>query len=153
MKLKYSFFFLCFFTMSAVIFSQEKKIADLQILGQKKTKNSLLKKLITAKKGTLLDSVVLEKDAIVLKRLSGVRHAYYQVFLNDNNTYNVQYHIEENFTVVPEVNIWTTTDNQFSYRIGLYDYNFLGKNISFGGFYQNNGFHSYAINFKAPNLF
>ncbi|WP_337994747.1 hypothetical protein [Polaribacter ponticola] len=35
----------------------------------------------------------------------------------------------------------------------MYDYNFLGRNITFGGFYQNNGFDSYGINFKAPHLF
>ena len=61
--------------------------------------------------------------------------------------------MEENFTIIPDLNFWTTTNKRFAYKIGLYDYNFLGKNITFGGFYQYNGFDSYGINFKAPNLF
>ena len=75
------------------------------------------------------------------------------MFQSQDHLYKVYIHIEENFTLIPEVNLWTTTNSQFSYKLGLYDYNFLGRNITFGGFYQNNGFDSYGINFKAPNLF
>ena len=36
---------------------------------------------------------------------------------------------------------------------GISCHMFLGRNITFGGFYQRNRFDSYGINFKAPNLF
>jgi hypothetical protein len=50
------------------------------------------------------------------------------------------------------LNIWTT-DGFGSYRLGLYEYNFLGRNTVLGGYYQYNEFHSYGINFSSPSLF
>jgi len=149
---KSSFFFI-FLLFSSLLFSQKKIIVDVKIKGVKKTKVSFIRNLISTKKGDVLDSLSIEKDIVTLKRLAGVSHAYYQVFYSHKNYYNVFIQIEENFTIIPEVNFWTTTNQQFSYKLGLYDYNFLGRNIAFGGFYQNNGFDSYGINFKAPNLF
>jgi len=135
-------------------FSQEKKVVSVQLRGLKKTKASFIHKIIEVKTEVVLDSLQLDKDIIILKRLPGVSHAYYQVFLSDSgNGYNVFYDIEENFTLIPNVNIWTATNNQFSYKIGLYDFNLLGKGIAFGGFYQNNGYDTYSINFRAPYLF
>ena len=80
-------------------------------------------------------------------------HVYYQVIADKNQEYIVKIGVDENFTIIPDINVWTTTNDVFSYKLGLYDYNFLGKNIAFGGFYQYNGFDSYGINFRAPNLF
>ena len=152
MKFKNSLFFL-FFIVSTIIFSQEKVVLDIKIKGAKKIKKAFITKLLETKKESSLDSLSLDRDIILLKRLPAISHAYYQVFHSHNNFYNVFINIEENFTLIPQVNIWTTTNNQFSYKLGLYDYNFLGRNITFGGFYQNNGFDSYGVNFKAPNLF
>jgi hypothetical protein len=135
------------------LFSQERIIVDVKIKGVKKTKISFIKKLLLSQNASSLDSITLEKDIVLLKRLPAISHAYYQVFHSHGNFYNVFIHIEENYTIIPEVNFWTTTNQQFSYKVGLYDYNFLGRNIAFGGFYQNNGFNSYAINFRASNLF
>ncbi|MBU3010873.1 outer membrane protein assembly factor [Polaribacter vadi] len=153
MTLRKFLFFLFFLGCSAVILSQEKQIVSLKINGAKKVNIPFLKSIITSKEGQPLDSITLEKDIVLLKRLPAIGHAYYQVFYSDKNLYNVFIYIEENYTILPNINLWTATNNQFSYKLGLYDYNFLGRNITFGGFYQNNGFDSYAINFKAPNLF
>ena len=152
MILKKSLFFL-FLSIASFVFSQENIIVDVKIKGIEKIKESFIQNLIHTKKGTALDSIAIEKDIVFLKRLPAVSHAYYQVFQSQDHLYKVYIHIEENFTLIPEVNLWTTTNSQFSYKLGLYDYNFLGRNITFGGFYQNNGFDSYGINFKAPNLF
>jgi outer membrane protein assembly factor BamA len=146
-----SFFLIILFGFS---FAQEKTIASLEFKGAIKTKSSFLKKIIEVKHKDILDSVKLDKDIIRLKRLPAISHAYYQVFLtNDKKQYNVFYTVEENFTVIPNLNIWTSTNNQFSYKIGLYDFNFLGRGVAFGGFYQNNGEDTYSINFRAPYLF
>ena len=152
MRFKNIFFFL-FLSFSSLLFSQEEIIIDVKIQGTERIKESFIHKLLQTKKGTVLDSLSLEKDIVLLKRIPAVSHAYYQVFHSHDNFYNVFINVEENFTIIPEVNIWTTTNDQFSYKLGLYDYNFLGRNITFGGFYQNNGFDSYGVNFKAPNLF
>ena len=153
MKANFFLLFLSFLFVSQISVSQQKEILDIKIKGAKKTKTALIKSILSAKKGKVLDSVSLENDIIFLKRLPAIGHAYYQVFYSHENLYNVFIYIEENFTIIPEVNLWTATNNVFSYKLGVYDYNFLGRNITFGGFYQNNGFDSYAINFKASNLF
>lgn len=144
---------LFFLSLAAVSFSQEKVVYDVKIKGAKKTKESFIKKILTVKNGQPLDSLQLEKDIVRLKRLPAISHAYYQVFYSHENLYNVFIYLEENKTVIPLVNFWTSTNQQFSYKLGLFDYNFLGRNMAFGGFYQFNGFDTYAINFRAPNLF
>ena len=153
MKCKSLLLFVFSFIITTSFFSQEKVILDVKIRGAKKTKISFISSLIETKKGNVLDSIQLKKDIILLKRLPAISHAYYQVFYSHKNLYNVFINVEENFTIIPEVNFWTTTNKQFAYKLGLYDYNFLGRNIAFGGFYQNNGFDSYGVNFRAPNLF
>lgn len=146
-------FLIAFFGIVFQGIAQDKIVYDVKFQGQKKNKVGFLKKLVSIRNGDVLDSLQLEQDVILLKRLAGVSHAYYQVFYSHDNLYNVFFNIEENFTLIPNVNLWTTTNAQFAYKVGLYDYNFLGRNIAFGGFYQNNGFDSYGINFHAPNLF
>jgi len=139
---------------SALCFSQEKNIITLKIRGLKKTKDSFLHKIIEVGQDMILDSLQMDQDIIRIKRLPGISHADYQVFLtNIGDGYNVFYNVEENFTLIPSVNIWTASNNQFSYKIGLYDFNFLGRGVAFGGFYQNNGYDTYSVNFRAPYLF
>lgn len=153
MKLTNWVFSLCFFLMSSAFFSQEKTVLEVVINGAKKTKVAFLKNILSTQKGQVLDSLLVEQDVILLKRLPAISNANYQVLSTESNSYSVLFTVEENITITPEINFWTTTNKQFAYKLGLYDYNFLGRNITFGGFYQNNGFDSYALNFRAPNLF
>ncbi|MDP5105635.1 MAG: outer membrane protein assembly factor [Polaribacter sp.] len=139
--------------MSSAFFSQEKTVLEVVINGAKKTKVAFLKNILSTQKGQVLDSLLVEQDVILLKRLPAISNANYQVLSTESNSYSVLFTVEENITITPEINFWTTTNKQFAYKLGLYDYNFLGRNITFGGFYQNNGFDSYALNFRAPNLF
>ena len=152
MKIKVASFLFFFFWLLN-IHSQQNKILDVKIVGVKKTKTTFIKNLLYSKKDAVLDSSILEKDITLLKRLPAIANAYYQVFFSHDNLYNVSIQIEENATLLPEINLWTTTNNVFSYKLGLYEYNFLGRNIILGGFYQFNGFDTYAVNFRAPNLF
>ena len=135
------------------LFSQEQIVSDLKVQGNKKLKTSFVKKISLIKSGVVLDSVLIEQDIRRLKRLPSVSHAYYQVFHSIDNQYNVYYNIEENFTIIPSVNVYTTNDDEFAYKLGLYEFNLLGRNIALGGFYQKDIYSSYAINFRAPNLF
>ena len=146
-------FFFLFLSFSSLIFSQEEIIIDIKIQGAKKTDTFFLKQILKTKKGRALDSITLQRDIIRLKRLPAISHAYFQVITSKEKTHTVLFHIEENGTLIPNINIWTTTNKTFSYKIGLYEYNLFGKNITLGGFYQNNGFNSYAVNFRAPFLF
>ncbi|WP_299669344.1 outer membrane protein assembly factor [uncultured Polaribacter sp.] len=134
-------------------YGQEKRISSFKIIGNKKLKTSYLYKILSTESGIVLDSATIEKDIVFLKRLPAVSHAYFEVKKEKENVFEVQFIIQENFSIIPELNFWTTTNKQFAYKVGLYDYNFSGRNITLGGFYQNNGFDSYGINFRAPNLF
>jgi outer membrane protein assembly factor BamA len=140
---------LCGFNLQA----QNLIVADVKIQGNKKLKSSFILKIAKVQPGAVLDSVLIEDDIKRLKRLPSVSHAYYQVFSSLDNTYNVFYNIEENFTIIPSVNVYTSNDDEFAYRLGLYEFNFLGRNMILGGFYQNDIFSSYGINFRAPYLF
>lgn len=143
-------FIVFIFINCCALFSQELLIDDLKIQGNKKIKTSFLKKIAAVKSGQKLDSLLIEKDIRLIKRLPSVSHASYQVFITKDNKYNVFYNIEENFTLIPSVNIYTTNDDEFAYRLGLYEFNTFGKNIIFGGFYQKDIYSSYAINLRAP---
>lgn len=139
--------------LTSFCYAQQNVIEEILIKGAKKTKVYELKKIVASKEGKVLDSVLLNDDISRLKRLPAISHAYYQVNRSKENTYSVIVHVEENFTIIPEVNFWTTTNKKLAYKIGVSDYNFLGRNVALGGFYQNNGFNSYGINFRAPTLF
>lgn len=144
---------LFFFFISLQGFSQERYIEDVKVQGNKRLKSSFVRLISDAKQGKVLDSTVLEHDIIRLKRLPAVSHAYYQVFHSGGDKYNVFYNIEENFTINPQLNIYTTNDDEFAYRAGLYEFNTLGRNIAFGGFYQRDIFDSFGVNLRAPFLF
>lgn len=133
--------------------SQEALVADIIVQGNKRLKSSFIKLICDTKPGKVLDSTRIEQDIIRLKRLPAVAHAYYQVFYSHDNLYNVSIGIEENFTINPQLNVYTTNDDEFAYRVGLYEFNTLGRNIAFGGFYQKDIFDSYGINLRAPFLF
>ncbi|MCF6296201.1 MAG: outer membrane protein assembly factor [Flavobacteriaceae bacterium] len=150
MRLVVYFVFFCFQIQGL---AQNNIVADLKVQGNKRLKTSFVKKISKAKAGVILDSLQIEEDIKRIKHLPSVAHAYYQVFYSHDNKYNVFYNIEENFTTIPSVNVYTTNDDEFAYRIGLYEFNLFGQNIVFGGFYQKDIYSSYAINFRAPNLF
>ncbi|NAS31389.1 outer membrane protein assembly factor [Flavobacteriaceae bacterium R38] len=141
------------FLLAIVGTAQDKIVFDVKIRGTKKTKVSFVKKIIKVKNGAVLDSVKMDEDIAKLKRLAGISHAYYQVFHAKDNFYDVYYNIEESFTIIPEVNLFTARDQNVAYRLALYDFNFLGRNIGFGGFFENNVFNSFGLNLFAPYLF
>jgi len=147
------FIILILFIFSLEGFSQEGEVTSVIIEGTKKTNINYLKRVLESKEGRPLDSILLKDDIDQLKRLPAISHAIYKVVKTDQRAYKVIFTIEENFTVIPEVNFWTNNRNAIAYKLGVYDYNVLGRNIGLGGFYQNNGFDTYAINFRAPHLF
>ena len=71
----------------------------------------------------------------------------------EDGTYKVVYGFEENFTIIPFANVFTTNDDEFAFRVGIQEFNALGRNISLGGFFQRDVFNSYGFNFRAPYLF
>ena len=138
-----------FFGFGQLLFCQE--IVKISFQENYKTKSSFLEKYIDVEKGEQLDSLKLANDIVKLKRLPATSHAYYQVKKAENGV-QVVYGVQENFTIIPEINFYTTNDGELAFRTGVYDYNFLGRNITFGGVYQYDIFNSYGVNFRAPQL-
>jgi outer membrane protein assembly factor BamA len=134
--------------------AQDGIVADVKIQGQKRTKAYLVKKLIKLKPGMVLDSTLILQDMERLKRLPAIAHAYFQVFPTENkDNFNVFYNIEENFTLIPFANLFTSSNDDFAFRIGLQEFNLLGRNITLGGFYQFDNYSSYGASLRAPYLF
>lgn len=133
------------------LFSQQ--ISEVTIQDNKKTKTGFLRKITNIKEGQPLDSTVLEQDIARVKRLPGIAHAYYQVRSKADGSYKVVYGVEENFTIIPSANVFTTNDDEFAYRLGLFEFNALGQGIVVGGSFQRDIYNSYGINFRAPYLF
>lgn len=134
--------------------AQEHLVADVKIQGTKKTKTSFLKKVIKLQPEMVLDSTIILEDMERLKRLPAISHAYFQVFAADEDgRHNVFYNIEENFTIIPFANLFTSSNDDFAFRIGLQEFNLLGRNITLGGFYQYDNYSSYGVSLRAPYLF
>jgi len=146
-----SLLYITIFLFCGTAFSQQ--ISEITIQNNKKTKTGFLRKITNIKEGQPLDSLVLEKDIALIKRLPGIAHAYYQVHPKADGSYRVVYGVEENFTIIPSANVFTTNDDEFAYRLGLFEFNALGQGIVFGGSFQRDVYNSYGINFKAPYLF
>lgn len=141
-----------FFTV-LIGFAQEYRVAEVTINGAKKTKVQFIEKLIQVRSGMNLDSLLIQQDMERLKRLPSVSHAYFKVFTTDDGAYKVLYHVEENFTLIPFANLFSSSNDDFAYRIGLQEFNLLGRNITLGGFYQLDVFDSYGLSVRAPYLF
>ncbi len=144
---------LCLLCCATWSFSQDDRIIDVKVQGNKRLKTSFIKNLVRVKPGMQLDSAMLNQDVERLKRLPSVSHAYFQVFSSLEGNHNVFYNVEENFTLIPFANVYTSTNDEFAFRVGLQEFNFLGRNITLGGFYQYDIFNSYGFNIRAPYLF
>ncbi|MFV0248311.1 MAG: POTRA domain-containing protein [Tenacibaculum sp.] len=152
---KLIFIFLLLFAIlyNTVAISQNNLISDIEINGLKKTSKLTVLKFLETKKGQVLDSALLSKDIIALKKLPAFSNAYFTVKKLLENKYLLVISVEENFTLIPVINLWSTTNKKLAYKVGLNEYNFLGKHIALEGYYQRNVFNSYGLNFKAPMLF
>ena len=134
-------------------FSQEDTIANFEIEGYKKTKRSFIEKIALVDAGQVLDSVKIEEDIQRLKRLASFANVTYKVVKVGDNTYDVVYEVEENFTIIPGLDIFTATNGEFAFRAAVFEFNFLGRNQIVGGFYRRNVFDSYGAYWEAPYLF
>lgn len=138
---------------SYALHAQNNTVVEIQIAGLKNTKEVFIRKLINLKEGSVLDSLEIEKDVTRLKRLPSISNARYAVNIVQSNGYKVLLEIEENFTLIPFANLFSSSNDDFAFRVGLQEFNLLGRNITLGGFYQYDVFNSYGLNLQAPQLF
>ena len=143
------FFFLL---IHITVHAQQQNVTSIQWKGNKKMSVKFMTNFIETKVGQPLDSLQINRDIAALTRLNGISNVTYEV-TQTSLGFVVNYTLIENWSILPNVNLWTTDEAAAAYKIGLYNYNFLGRNATIGGFYQSNGASSYGINFSAPFLF
>jgi len=115
--------FSLFFLISFNILGQELLIHQVEFVGNKKAKTEYLKKIIETQTGTSFRKTIANKDLMKLKRLPFVSNAIYSKTLT-NNGYLIRFKIEEKLTLIPGANFYTTNNDEFAYRLSLYEYNF-----------------------------
>lgn len=135
------------------LYAQNNTVVEIEIVGLKKIRKSFIKKIIVSKVNVKLDSVIIEKDITRLKRLPSISNTTYTLVPLKKNTYKLVFKVEENFTLIPFANLFSSSNDEFAFRIGLQEFNLLGQDITLGGFYQYDNFSSYGVNFEAPYLF
>ncbi len=148
--MRYLLFFFLF--SQIIVYSQEQNITSIHWKGNKKMSVKFMTNFIETKVGQPLDSLKINRDIAALTRLNGISNMTYEVATTSLG-FDLMFILIENWSILPNLSLWTTDEAAAAYRIGIYDYNFLGKNATIGGFYQSNGAPSYGINFSAPFLF
>ncbi len=133
---------------------QQRVLDEIEIAGTQRLKPESIKRILRLKAGMKVDSAAIYKDLERLKRLPSIAHADFNFFCGSSDALcRLIIRIEENFTLIPSANLFTSTNDEFAYRIGLQEFNLFGRNISVGGFYQYDIFSSYGANLRAPYLF
>ncbi len=135
------------------LYAQDNVVNTVTIEGNKRTRTSFIKRFAFVKEGTVLDTARIASDVRRLKLLPSVANATSKIEVTNDGNYQLTYTIEENFAIIPGLNIFTDNNDEFAYRISLFDFNFLGRNQLIGGFYSKDVFDSYGVFWEAPNLF
>ncbi|GAA4965024.1 outer membrane protein assembly factor [Algibacter aquimarinus] len=135
-------------------FAQTKfKVESLNFEGLKKTKASFLTRISKVKAGQEIDSVIVVTDIERFKRLDGIAFADYKVEFVGDAGYKITYIVEENFSIIPGVRVGQAADDSFSYRFSAFEFNGLGRNIIFGGFFKKEVFNAFGVFLEHPYLF
>lgn len=145
--------FLKVFFLLSLFCGAQHKITSVSFEGTKNTKVSFLEKMTRVKVGMVVDSFALETDINQLKKLPSIANATYKIDLKAENTCTIIYTVTENFTLIPFANVYTSSNDEFAFRVGLQEFNLLGRNMIVGAFFQRDIFNSFGLNFRAPYLF
>jgi outer membrane protein assembly factor BamA len=137
---------------ATLVFGQQKRIDSIAVYGLKKSKTTYIQKLIFTSKNDPLDTLKINEDLIRLIREPAVSHAYYSLDTLANEQVKLNYHIEENKTLIPAVDVWSTLEGAVAYHIGVNDHNFLGRGYKAGAFYRRNNRTRFGVLFSNPNF-
>ncbi|WP_010180031.1 POTRA domain-containing protein [Aquimarina agarilytica] len=142
----------CFLLFCFLLQGQTSVVTGIDFIGNKKTKTSALLKVIHTNVGSEFNEAEVAQDKKRLIRLPAIADAQYKIEKHEGG-YNIFFTIVENFTLIPGANVYTTDEDEFAFRVSLFEFNLLGKNITTGGWYQRDVFDSFGASFRAPFLF
>ena len=144
-KTKGAFLLFCLFGWMLSVQDTTPISSEIKVEGLKKSERGFIDILIHSKAGEAIDSSLVQADILRLIREPTVSHATYEVIHVDEKQAALVFHIEENFTLIPAVDLWTTVEDQFAYHLGINDYNFFGRVYTAGFFYRKNIYSGYGF--------
>lgn len=135
------------------LYGQENnlKLGELKFQGLEKNKESYLRRFLSVNEGDVFDLNQVRESEQRLKNLFGISNIRLSLDTIESDI-NATLHIEEAFTVFPEVNFGRITDNYW-YRLGAKDINWLGRGMHLSGYYQNiDSRHNFNLFLRAPYI-
>ena len=134
------------------IIGQTLHVERIHVKGLKKTKEAYLKKLLTQKSKAIFQEENIANDLVLLQREPAVSHARVEIDTLSTGHLELTYHIEENKTFIPAIDLWQTVNNAFAYHLGVTEYNVLGKGYTLGGFYRQNNYPGFGVIIENNNF-
>ena len=152
MILRLSFYFILFQLISTSLGAQTSYTlleGTTEFEGMKKSKEPFLRDQIFQYQGNDFQIKIIEYNVQLLKNIPGIKQTVYRLDTIENKI-NITYSIEELNTLTPIINLGGIRDNVW-FRLGLTDFNWLGRGHFFSAIYQNNnGLHSGEVYLKIP---
>ena len=146
MRIRSFFFVLVFLLINCHVEGQT--IESIQFTGLKKTKEKYLLKILNTEAGETYNPEQLEKEMNFLKRMPGINQASYRMISTDSiGTLIID--IEESISVLPDTDL-RHADGLLTFRLGVQEFNFLGRGIQLKPAFQYNGKPSYYLNGEIP---
>lgn len=135
-----------------MLLAQEERVNSINFEGTDKTKVAYLESLLTTKHGQVFNETQLKEDILLIIREPAVSFAHYSSSRETAGKIDIIIYVEENKTLIPAVNVWSTLDQNIAFHLGVNDYNFLGQGYTLGGFYRKNIYAGYGLLIENNNF-
>lgn len=149
MKVFFLFLFVILLLFSESTYSQPL-IDEIKFEGLEKTSESYLRLFIRCREGFPLDKKQISQDVQNLRNLTLFSEVSGRSEVNSGKV-SVIFSLKETYTLLPVFNFGGINEN-FWLKAGVTDFNFLGRGIKLGGYYQYYDRHSFEIFTKIPYL-
>lgn len=135
-----------------MLLAQVERVNSINFEGTDKTKVAYLESLLTTKHGQVFNETQLKEDILRIIREPAVSFAHYSRSSETAGKIDIIIYVEENKTLIPAVNVWSTLDQNIAFHLGVNDYNFLGQGYTLGGFYRKNIYAGYGLLIENNNF-
>lgn len=139
------------FVVVSISNALSQHINEIRFQGLNKTRLSYIAQFVTLKKGDELDSIKLEKSIQQLLNLEIINEVNSEVTVIDGSV-TIIINCKESGTLLPIFHFGSVKDN-FWFRVGGSEINFLGKGHKLHAYYQYNRLHSLLIGYAIPRMF
>lgn len=110
-----SVLFILILCIGFIGYTQDLKVYEVRIDGNKRTKTNFIKRLAFVKEGSVLDSMRLASDVRRFRLLPSVASASFEPEKIDEENYQVIYTVVENFAIIPGLNVTQDVNDGIAY--------------------------------------